>query len=92
MSRDAIPHHEIEGIVKRLSGGESLGEIQSSLPSVAKSWFERNKKALHEAAGVELPPVEQPEKTEPEQPAEEPELEAEEPDEQPRGRGKRGRG
>jgi hypothetical protein len=55
MKRDAIPQHEINGIVNRLAGGEALEKIQASLPSIAASWFEGNEESLYRLAGVEKP-------------------------------------
>lgn len=55
MSRDAIPQHEIDGIVSRLAGGEPLQAIKASSPTIARSWFDRNEKALLKRAGVTPP-------------------------------------
>jgi hypothetical protein len=49
--RDALPQHEINGIVNRLAAGEELEEIQASMPSVAPIWFERNAESLHRLSG-----------------------------------------
>ncbi len=52
MSRDAIPQHEIDGIVNRLQGGDTLDAIKASSPSIARSWFDRNEAALLKRAGL----------------------------------------
>ncbi len=86
---------ELNQIVQDLKAGKSWDEIKRThLVHLDPKALEASdyKEYAHREAGIEQPADEPPAKDEPEQPAEEPELEAKEPDEQPRGRGKRGRG